>query len=179
METGVTTGQRVRSRRSLRIPSSFAAAVAEGLTPKQLGARFKIKSDTATRWMNDPSVAEQVGLIQEAIGADLRRRLRPALAKSVDVHMEALDASGACPHCKKPVPNLSLRLEAARSIMDRAGLPKAEITLLTGAVDLGDASDEQLEGEVVTDAADILDGWGQHELAEQVRAAASLARVDG
>lgn len=168
-----------KKRRRVRPPADFAAAVADGKSNTQLAEQFGANRDTIAQWLKDAVVIQQIADIQEAISADLRRRLRPALAKAVDAHMDALEADSKCPNCREPIANLSLRLEAARSIMDRAGLPKAEITLLTGAVDLGDASDEQLEGEVVTDAADILDGWGQHELAEQVRAVASLARVDG
>lgn len=149
----------------------IAQMMCAGASQAEIAERFKVHRTTIARLQETPEVLEEV----ERILSDARKAAKRAgsalVTKATKVWEDALGAtSGAvCEDCGANLPDHAIRLRAADSVADRFGLPKTEVQELTGALTLGEKSDEELARVTLEEAIAILDEQGHHEAAAAVR----------
>lgn len=148
----------------------------QGATLQAIADAVGVHRHTARAWMQEPDVVEEVERLVKEARDSAKRSGASLLAEVPTVWREALKATsgpaGDCPHCGGELegePDHAIRLRAADSVADRFGLPKTEVQELTGALTLGDKSDEELARVTLEEAIAILDEQGHHEAAAAVR----------
>lgn len=153
-----------------------ASMLCAGATNVEIADEIGAHRNTVTRLIQSPEVLEEVERIQNDARTSAKRVGAGLLNSAVGVWRDALKATagpaGECPHCGETIdssPDHAIRLRAADSVADRFGLPKTEVQELTGALTLGEKSDEELARVTLEEAIAILDEQGHHEAAAAVR----------
>lgn len=168
-----------------RWPAEFLVMLAAGRSHVSIAAELGRPADTIGNWAKLPEVVEEVKAIRARDLEEARARLaalrQPAVATVSEVMTRegpylcrACEAEVTC-ECGRPVtidhaPPRD-RLRAAEMVLDRVGLPKTEVTELSGAVGQAGPLTAVGKAEVLTAAAELLDADGFGDLAEKVRAA--------
>ena len=155
---------------------TMATMSLQGATLAAIADAIGVHRNTARLWMAEPEVQEEIERLVKEARDSAKRSGASLLAEVPTVWREALRATsgpaGKCPHCGGELdgsPDHAIRLRAADSVADRFGLPKTEVQELTGALTLGEKSDEELARVTLEEAIAILDEQGHHEAAAAVR----------
>lgn len=148
----------------------------QGAKLQDIADAVGVHRNTARLWLQEPDVVEEIERLVKEARDSAKRSGASLLGEVPTVWREALKATsgpaGECPHCGGKLegePDHAIRLRAADSVADRFGLPKTEVQELTGALTLGDKSDEELARVTLEAAIAILDEQGHHEAAAAVR----------
>lgn len=149
----------------------IAEMVCRGSTHEEIAAVLGVHRSTISRQIDTPEVQEEIDRITREARKWARQRAMALLGKVSSVWSEALDATAGdlCKKCGTPQPDHAVRLRAADSVADRFGLPKSEVQEVVASLSMAEKADDEIEREVLAEAAAILDRRGKHELANEVR----------
>lgn len=175
------TGRRPKEH---RYPPDLAARLASGESQVSIARSCDVSHTTVGVWAQLPEVSEAVESIRAEMLADAKRQLASLRTVAVSTVAEVMVRRGPyvcrCGEevvcgCGEPVtydvaPPKD-RLRAAEMVMDRAGLPRTEVTEHSGSVGLVGPLPTVERIDVLTAAAEILEADGFGEAAAVVRAA--------
>ena len=159
----------------VQTPPSRTVAIAQmmcaGATQQEIADKLGVHRHTIAKAMDTPEVLEEVERITNDARKAARRYGGALVGKAAKVWDEALTATTGetCAKCGVPIPDHAIRLRAADSVADRFGLPKSEVQEVVASLSLAEKSDAEIEREVLSEAAAILDRLGKHQLAAEVR----------
>lgn len=152
-------------------PIIIAEMLCQGRTQEEIAKVIGVHRSTISRQVDSPEVQEEVERLTREARKWARQRAVAMLGKVATVWSEALDATSGdfCKKCGEPQADHGIRLRAADSVADRFGLPKAEVQEVVASLSMAEKADDEIEREVLAEAAAILDRRGKHELANEVR----------
>lgn len=118
-----------------------AKLYAEGVSVSEIARRLEVRRETVSRWVNHRAV-EEVAVEKVKRAATFEDAATAARAELREgLHAASLKLVGLT---KDPDPNVALR--AVGMLMDRAGLPRAEVVISHGPpLDLSGLTDEELD----------------------------------
>lgn len=166
-------------------PTGLAAALATGRSYTAIAEDLGVARQTISSWAALPEVQEDLETIRAESLQGALRQLESLRERAVNVVVDVMETRGPlvckcgaaveCAACGAEVEANTAaprdRLKGAEMVLDRAGLPKREITELAGAVGLVSPLTQPETAEVLHAAATLLDTLDMHDLATQVRAA--------
>lgn len=157
----------------VQTPPSRTVAIAQmmcaGATQQEIADKLGVHRHTVAKAMDTPEVLEEVERITNDARKAARRYGGALVGKVAKAWDEALNASVGCRECGASIPDHGIRLRAADSVADRFGMPKTEVQEVIASLSMAEKADDEIEREVLAEAAAILDRRGKHELANEVR----------
>lgn len=148
---------------------TVAEMLCAGRTHEEIAKVMGVHRSTITRQADSAEVQEEVERLAREARKLARQRVTAQLGKVASVWSDALAATVGCPRCDGESPDHGIRLRAADSVADRFGLPKSEVQEVVATLSMADKTDDEIEREVLSEAAAILDRRGKHQLASEVR----------
>lgn len=149
----------------------IAEMLCQGRTHEDIAKVIGVHRSTITRQADTPEVQEEIERLTREARKWARQRATAMLGKVASVWSDALGATtgDVCAKCGEAMADHGIRLRAADSVADRFGLPKSEVQEVVATLSMADKTDDEIEREVLSEAAAILDRRGKHQLASEVR----------
>ena len=181
---GVKVTETGKRPKEFNYPPDLPARLAAAESQASIARSLDVSPNTVNVWAHLPEVTEAVESIRAEMLAEAKRQLASLRTVAVSTVAEVMVRRGPyvcrCGEevvcgCGEPVtydvaPPKD-RLRAAEMVMDRAGLPRTEVTEHSGSVGLVGPLPTVERIDVLTAAAEILEADGFGEAAAVVRAA--------
>lgn len=181
---GVKVTETGKRPKEFNYPPDLPARLAAAESQASIARSLDVSPNTVNVWAHLPEVTEAVESIRAEMLADAKRQLASLRTVAVSTVADVMVRRGPyvcrCGEevvcgCGEPVtydvaPPKD-RLRAAEMVMDRAGLPRTEVTEHSGSVGLVGPLQTVERIDVLTTAAEILEADGFGEAAAVVRAA--------